>query len=237
MALPLMPKATAVWLVENTALTFDQIADFCGMHELEIQAIADDEVAIGITGLDPVANGQLAQAELDRCQADPDARLTLLKSENPTPKALQKGARYTPVSKRHDRPDGIAWLLKNHPELTDAQVCKLLGTTKPTIQSIRDRSHWNAPNIKPRNPVILGLCTEADLEKAIVVARTRADQAEQRKAAAALNLNHDESSGSDPLDPAEPRDDAVADGPTDPAPDSPPDSAPGSTEDGATRTE
>jgi len=205
MALPLMPKATAVWLVENTALTFEQIADFCGMHELEIQAIADGEVAIGITGLDPVANGQLAQAELDRCQADSDARLTLLKSENPAPKALQKGARYTPVSKRHDRPDGIAWLLKNHPELTDAQVCKLLGTTKPTIQSIRDRSHWNAPNIKPRNPVILGLCTEADLEKAIVVARARADQAERRKAAEALNLDHDESSGADPLDPAEPR--------------------------------
>ncbi|MBB4285494.1 DUF1013 domain-containing protein [Roseospira goensis] len=180
MALPLMPKATAVWLVENTALTFEQIADFCGMHELEIQAIADGEVAVGITGLDPLANGQLTQSELDRCQADPDARLVLQKGENPIPQSRQKGARYTPVSKRHDRPDGIAWLLKNHPELSDAQVCKLLGTTKPTIQAIRDRSHWNAPNIKARNPVILGLCTEADLEKAIIIARGRARHAERQ---------------------------------------------------------
>ncbi len=177
MALPLMPKATAVWLVENTALTFEQIAAFCGMHELEVQAIADGEVAVGITGLDPLVNGQLTQAELDRCQKDPDARLRLHRGENPIPQSRQKGARYTPVSKRHDRPDGIAWLLKNHPELSDAQICKLLGTTKPTIQGIRDRSHWNAPNIKPRNPVILGLCTEADMEKAIVIARGRARRA------------------------------------------------------------
>jgi hypothetical protein len=205
MALPLMPKATAVWLVENTALTFEQIADFCGMHELEIQAVADGEVAIGITGLDPLANGQLTQAELDRCQADPDARLVLQKGENPVPQSRQKGARYTPVSKRHDRPDGIAWLLKNHPELTDAQICKLLGTTKPTIQAIRDRSHWNAPNIKPRNPVILGLCIEADLEKAIIIARSRASHAERQQPP--VELDHDERSGDDPLEPVTPDED------------------------------
>ena len=205
MALPLMPKATAVWLVENTALTFEQIAEFCGMHELEIQAIADGEVAIGITGLDPLANGQLTQAELDRCQADPDARLKLQKGENPIPQGRQKGARYTPVSKRHDRPDGIAWLLKNHPELSDAQICKLLGTTKPTIQAIRDRSHWNAPNIKARNPVILGLCTEADLEKAIIIARGRAGHARQPEPQVALD--HDERHDDDPLAPVVPDED------------------------------
>ncbi|MGB1025932.1 MAG: cell cycle transcriptional regulator TrcR, partial [Rhodospirillaceae bacterium] len=148
-----MPKATAVWLVENTTLTFEQIAEFCGMHELEIQAIADGEVAVGITGQDPISTNQLTQEELDRCQADPNSSLRIRITENPIPQARQKGSRYTPVSKRHDRPDGIAWILKNHPEVTDAQICKLLGTTKPTIQAVRDRSHWNSPNIKPRNPV------------------------------------------------------------------------------------
>jgi hypothetical protein len=172
MALPLMPKATAVWLVENTALTFEQIADFTGMHELEIQAIADDEVAIGIVGLDPVTGGQITAAELKRVEADPDARLQLTISDVPRPQQ-RSGARYTPVSKRGDRPDAIAWLLKNHPELTDAQLCKLIGTTKPTITNIRDRSHWNASNIKPRNPVTLGLCTEADLEKEVILAAPR----------------------------------------------------------------
>jgi hypothetical protein len=173
MALPLMPKATAVWLVENTALTFIQIAEFCGMHELEIQAIADGEVALGITGLDPVVKGQLTAYEITRCESDQKRRLKLKPSDNPVPQSRPKGTRYTPVSKRHDRPDGIAWILKNHPEITDAQLCKLLGTTKPTIQAIRDRSHWNAANIKPRNPVTLGLCVEADLEKAIVISASR----------------------------------------------------------------
>ncbi len=173
MALPLMPKATAVWLVENTTLSFEQIADFCGMHELEVQAIADGEVAQGIVGLDPVANGQLDQFEINRCQKSPTASLRLKASANPVPQARPKGTRYTPVSKRHDRPDGIAWILKNHPEITDAQVCKLLGTTKPTIQSIRERTHWNAANIKARNPVTLGLCSEADLEKAIALSGVR----------------------------------------------------------------
>ena len=173
MALPLMPKATAVWLVENTALSFEQIGDFCGLHPLEVQAIADGEVAGGIVGLDPVANGQISQSELTRCEADQDARLRLNITDYPQPRATQKGARYTPVSKRQDRPDAIAWLLKHHPELTDAQICKLIGTTKPTIQAVRDKTHWNAANIKARNPVTLGLCSEADLEKCVILSRPR----------------------------------------------------------------
>lgn len=174
MALPLMPKATAVWLVENTTLTFEQIAEFCGMHPLEVQAIADGEVAVGIVGLDPVSSGQLAADEIARCQTDPSGRLKLAKTPDlPLPRARGKGARYTPVSKRQDRPDAISWLIKHHPELSDAQLCKLIGTTKPTIQSVRERSHWNAANIKPRNPVTLGLCSEADLEKAVALSRAR----------------------------------------------------------------
>jgi hypothetical protein len=174
MALPLMPKATAVWLVENTTLTFEQIADFCGMHSLEVQAIADGEVAVGIVGLDPVASGQLGADEIQRCQRDPDARLVLTKTPDlPLPRARTKGARYMPVSKRQDRPDAIAWIIKHHPELTDAQICKLIGTTKPTISSVRDRTHWNHQNIKPRNPVTLGLCSEADLEKMVAISRPR----------------------------------------------------------------
>lgn len=179
MALPLMPKATAVWLVENTTLTFEQIADFCGMHALEVQAIADGEVAVGIVGLDPVATGQIGPDEIQRCQRDPDARLVLMKTPDlPLPRARTKGARYMPVSKRQDRPDAIAWIIKHHPELSDAQICKLIGTTKPTINSVRDRSHWNNQNIKPRNPVTLGLCSEADLEKMVALARPRSGVAE-----------------------------------------------------------
>lgn len=176
MALPLMPKATAVWLVENTALSFIQIADFCGLHELEIQAIADGDVGIGMQGMDPIGNGQLTKAELERCQSDGSARLVLAKSTNPLPKARGKGARYTPVSKRQDRPDGIAWLLKHHPELQDVHISKLLGTTKPTIKAIREKTHWNSTNITTRNPVTLGLCNEADLEKYVIIARARAEK-------------------------------------------------------------
>jgi hypothetical protein len=175
MALPLMPKATAVWLVENTTLSFEQIAEFCGMHALEVQAIADGEVAVGIVGLDPVANGQVTREEIERCEKDEDAHLRIsIMPDLGHQKA--KGARYTPVSKRQDKPDAIAWLLKHHPELSDAQLCKLIGTTKDTIAKVRDRSHWNAANIKPRNPVTLGLCTEADLEKAVIIARPRGSQ-------------------------------------------------------------
>lgn len=172
MALPLMPKATAVWLIEKTALTFTQIADFCGMHPLEVQAIADGEVAQGIVGYDPVANSQLTAAEIARCEADPDARLKMLPSSNPLPKR-GKGARYTPVAKRNDRPDGIAFLLRTFPQLSEAQVGKLLGTTKDTIHKVRDRHHWNSANIKPRDPVILGLCTQTDLNAAVAAANER----------------------------------------------------------------
>ncbi|MBR0670092.1 DUF1013 domain-containing protein [Neoroseomonas soli] len=164
---PLMPKATAVWLIDKTSLSFEQIADFVGMHPLEIQAIADGEVAQGIVGFDPIASGQLTREEIARCEADPAARLALQESSIVLPKIKAKGGRYTPVSKRNDRPDGIAWLLRNYPALPDVVVAKLLGTTKDTIAKVRDRTHWNTPNIKPRDPVILGLCTQGDLNAAV----------------------------------------------------------------------
>jgi hypothetical protein len=165
---PLMPKATAVWLVENTALTFRQIADFCGLHELEVKGVADGDVAQGIKGLDPVTGGQLTREEIEKGEKDPDYRLKLLepKVNIPVQKAT-KGPRYTPVSKRGDRPDAIAWLLRYHPELSDSQVMKLVGTTKTTIAAIRERTHWNTPNIKPVDPVSLGLCSQIDLDFAV----------------------------------------------------------------------
>jgi hypothetical protein len=172
MTLPLMPKATAVWLIEKTALTFTQIADFAGMHPLEVQAIADGEVAQGIVGYDPVANGQLTPEEIKRCEKDSNARLKLLPTTLPQPKRL-KGARYTPVAKRNDRPDGIAFLMRNYPQLSEAQIGKLMGTTKETIQKVRDRTHWNSANIKPRDPVILGLCSQTDLNAMITQANER----------------------------------------------------------------
>ncbi|KAA5611335.1 DUF1013 domain-containing protein [Rhodovastum atsumiense] len=167
-----MPKATAVWLIEKTALTFTQIADFCGMHPLEVQAIADGEVAQGIVGYDPIAHGQLTAAEIKRCEGSPEARLKLATSAIPMPKK-NKGARYTPVAKRNDRPDGIAFLLRNYPQLSDAQIAKLMGTTKDTIQKVRDKTHWNSPNIKPRDPVILGLCSQTDLHLMVQQANER----------------------------------------------------------------
>jgi hypothetical protein len=172
MTLPLMPKATAVWLIEKTALTFTQIAEFCGMHPLEVQAIADGEVAQGIVGYDPVANGQLTPQEIARCEKDPNARLKLMASTLPVAKRA-RGARYTPVAKRNDRPDGIAFLLRNYPQLTEAQIAKLMGTTKETIQKVRDRTHWNSANIKPRDPVILGLCSQTDLNAMVQAANER----------------------------------------------------------------
>jgi uncharacterized protein len=175
MALPLMPKATAVWLIEKTALTFTQIAEFCGMHPLEVQAIADGEVAQGIVGYDPVSNGQLSPQELKRCEADPSARLQMLPSSLPQPKR-SRGGRYTPVAKRNDRPDAIAFLLRTYPQLTEMQVAKLLGTTKETIQKVRERSHWNSANIKPRDPVILGLCSQTDLNAAVAAANERLER-------------------------------------------------------------
>jgi uncharacterized protein len=172
MTLPLMPKATAVWLIEKTALTFTQIAEFCGMHPLEVQAIADGEVAQGIVGYDPVANGQVMAEEIQRCEADPEARLHILPQRDPVPRR-SRGARYTPVAKRNDRPDAIAFLLRNYPQLSEAQVVKLLGTTKETIQKVRERSHWNSANIKPRDPVILGLCSQTDLNAMVAAANER----------------------------------------------------------------
>ena len=170
MTLPLMPKATAVWLVENTGLTFDQIAEFCGLHPLEVQAIADGEVAVQMLGLDPVANGQTTADELARCQADPEARLKLLETAIPPQYQRHKGPRYTPIAKRQDKPDAILYLLRNHPELSDAQICKLVGTTKPTINAVRDRTHWNSPNLKARHPVGLELCTLEELDQAVTKA-------------------------------------------------------------------
>ncbi len=172
MSLPLMPKATAVWLIDETALTFTQIADFCGMHPLEIQAIADGEVAQGIVGYDPVANSQVTAEEITRCEADAEGRLKLLPPVNPPPKK-GRGARYTPVAKRNDRPDAIAFVLRHFPQLSEAQVIKLLGTTKETIQKVRERSHWNSTNIKPRDPVILGLCSQTDLNATVNAANDR----------------------------------------------------------------
>jgi hypothetical protein len=186
MPAPLMPKATAVWLVENTALTFEQIADFCGLHPLEVQAIADGEVAIQMQGLDPVANGQTTAEELARCQADPEARLKLSPQAIPQQFVRHKGPRYTPIAKRQDKPDAIAYLLRTHSELSDAQISKLVGTTKPTINAVRDRTHWNSPNIKPRHPVGLGLCTLEELDQAVIRAtrgkRTLADIEAERAA-------------------------------------------------------
>ncbi|MCP5433213.1 MAG: DUF1013 domain-containing protein [Alphaproteobacteria bacterium] len=182
MSRPLMPKATAVWLVDNTTLSFDQIADFCGLHPLEVKGIADGDVAQGIKGMDPVANGQLMRQEIERCEADPAARLAIIKNALVTPDKKRKGPRYTPVSRRQDRPDAIAWLLRNHPELSDAQVGRLVGTTKPTIQSIRDRTHWNSSNIKPVDPVTLGLCTQIELDEAVRKANTSKERSAEGKA-------------------------------------------------------
>jgi hypothetical protein len=166
--LPLMPKATAVWLVDNTTLTFRQIGDYCGMHELEIAGIADGEVAIGIKGFDPVTNHQLTADDIKRCEADPVARLKLVKRvEVAVTSQRRRSPRYTPVSKRQDRPSAIAWLVRYHPEMEDSQIGKLVGTTKPTIQSIRNRSHWNISSIQPVDPVALGLCRQLDLDAAV----------------------------------------------------------------------
>ncbi|HEY2185006.1 MAG TPA: cell cycle transcriptional regulator TrcR [Xanthobacteraceae bacterium] len=164
-AAPLMPKATAVWLVENTALSFDQVADFCKLHPLEVKAIADGDAAQGIKGLDPILTGQLSREEIEKGVADPDYRLKLSapKVRLPEPKR-KKGPRYTPVSRRQDRPNAILWLVRNHPELKDGQVMRLVGTTKSTIQAIRDRTHWNASNLQPMDPVTLGLCSQLDLD-------------------------------------------------------------------------
>ncbi len=179
MANPLMPKATAVWLVENTALSFEQIAEFCGMHALEVQGIADDEVATGMRGVDPVAAGAVTSEEIKRCEADPDTSLQMAATARQYISNKSKGARYTPVSRRQDKPDAIAYLIKFFPTMPDSQIIKLIGTTKTTIAAVRDRSHRNHATIKPRDPVLLGLCSQLDLDKIVAPYKpTNNDQAE-----------------------------------------------------------
>lgn len=168
MAQPLMPHATASWMVDNTSLSFDQIAEFCGLHILEVQAIADDTAATKLTGRDPVRAHELTQDEIDRGQADPKHKLQIIKG--PEQIRRTKGPRYTPVSKRQDKPDGIAWIIRNHPEITDGQIGLLIGTTRTTIAAIRDRSHWNMANITPKDPVTLGLTTQRELDAAVAKA-------------------------------------------------------------------
>ncbi|RVJ49675.1 DUF1013 domain-containing protein [Sinorhizobium meliloti] len=160
----LMPKATAVWLVDNTALSFDQIAQFCKLHPLEVKAIADGESAQGIKGLDPIATGQLSRDEIARAEGNPNHKLKLSEPKVRVPDSKRKGPRYTPVSKRQDRPNAILWLVRNHPELKDAQISRLVGTTKATIEQIRERTHWNSANLTPMDPVTLGLCSQIDLD-------------------------------------------------------------------------
>lgn len=162
----LMPKATAIWLIDNTTLTFEQVAEFTQLHKIEVQALADEDVGLGIVGRDPVKNGETTQEELDKAINDDSYIMKLSRTDLPSVKTRAKGPRYTPVSKRGDKPDAIAWILKNHPEISDAQIGKLVGTTKPTINAVRDRTHQNSQNIRPRNPAELGLCSYKEIEAA-----------------------------------------------------------------------
>ncbi len=179
----LMPKATAVWLVDNSTLTFEQIADFCGLHPLEVNGIADGEVARDIRGADPMANGQLTREELEKAEKDPAYRMVAQKSRHAElMKPTKKGGRYTPVSRRQDRPDAIAWFLRNHPEVSDPQIASLLGTTKATIDTVRNRSHWNSTNIKPVDPVTLGLVGQLDLDEVVRVAAEKKAKEDAKRA-------------------------------------------------------
>ena len=179
---PLMPRATAVWLVENTALTFTQISEFCGLHPLEVQGIADGEVAIGVRGADPIANHQLTRDEITAGEEDHEHELQLAERRVSAPSRKTVGPRYTPISKRQDKPDAIVWLLRNHPDLKDAQIARLIGTTKNTIQAIRDRRHWNSANLRPRDPVLMELCTSEDLSHEADRAKRARERAEKRAA-------------------------------------------------------
>ena len=183
---PLMPKATAVWLVDNTSLTFEQIAEFCGLHVLEVKGIADGDVAHGIKGMDPISSGQLSREEIHLAEEDPKHRLKLLEPKVEVPEVKTKrGPRYTPVSRRQDRPNAILWLLRNHPELKDSQIMRLVGTTKPTIIAIRERTHWNSPNLQAQDPVTLGLCSQIDLDNAVKRAAARLERERKRTGAEA----------------------------------------------------
>lgn len=186
---PLMPKATAVWLVDNTSLSFDQIADFCGLHPLEVKGIADEDVAKGIKGMDPVSAGQLTREQIAAAEKDPKARLKMAPPKHKMPSIkLKKAPRYTPVSKRQDKPDAVYWILRNHPEMPDADIIKLIGTTKSTIQKIRERSHWNATNLKALDPVTLGLCSQLELDLAVSRASAKRERAEKRAAKAGTTI-------------------------------------------------
>jgi hypothetical protein len=179
---PLMPKATAVWLVENTALTFDQIANFCNIHPLEVKGIADGDVAQGIRGMDPIMSGELTRVELESAESDINHELKLNISSIDLPEVkTKKKKKYTPLSRRQDRPSAIAWLVRNHPELRDSEVIKLVGTTKTTIESIRSRSHWNIGNIQPQDPVVLGLCSQIELDKIVLKASKRQEKISQKE--------------------------------------------------------
>lgn len=185
MGKPIMAKATAVWLVDNTTLSFKQIADFCELHELEVQGIADGDVAAGVKGFDPITNNQLTQEEISKAEADPQGKLTLKFNAAAVGEEKRRGPRYTPLSKRQDRPASILWLVKFHPELTDGQISKLVGTTKPTIQALRERTHWNINNIQPIDPVALGLCKQTELDAVV-------QKAAAKKAADGAGMTDDE---------------------------------------------
>ncbi len=182
MNLPLMPKATAIWLVENTSLSFKQIANFCGMHELEIKGIADGEVGSGIKGLNPITNNQLTKEEIERCSNDTDLELEIIVNEISTKtEQSKKKNKYTPLSKRQDRPDAVYWLIRNHPELKDSQIARLVGSTKSTIDAVRNRTHWNMTNIRPQDPIGLGLCRQIELDEAIDKAERSMKRAQKKK--------------------------------------------------------
>lgn len=176
MAYPLMPKATAAWLVDNTALTFDQIAEFCGLHPLEVQALADGDVNAGIMGMNPIQNGELTAEEIARCEKTSNAKLKMLKTDLPKPRARSKGPRYTPVTKRAEKPNAVLHLLKKYPEMQDVQIAKLVGSTKPTVDAIRNRTHPAYNTLKPVDPVSIGLCTGEELEKAVRRAQRRVER-------------------------------------------------------------
>ncbi len=164
---PLMPKATAVWLIDNTALTFDQIADFCGLHPLEVSGIADGDVAAGVRGIDPITQHQLTRDEIEKAEEDPNYRMQISRPKTIVPQPKKKAPRYTPLSRRQERPNAIAWIVRHHPEVPDAAIVKLLGTTKTTIQAIRTKTHWNSANLEPQDPVALGLCSQFDLDMVV----------------------------------------------------------------------
>ena len=179
----LMPKATAVWLIENTSLSFAQIAEFCGLHPLEVQGIANEDVAQGIRGVDPIAGGFLSREEIAKGEAEETYKLKALEQKRiDLPQVKKRGARYTPIARRQDRPDAIAWFLKNHPEVPDSKIVKLIGTTKATIDQVRNRTHWNSQNIKPVDPVTIGLCTQIELDGVVADAAAAKARAEARRA-------------------------------------------------------